>query len=248
MFLLKRKNKESTKPKKKPTLFGHDTGSDSDTEDRFLLSVRSKEAKVNSQVSKCAESETDYVAKDTHDGSGYREKSPATTLKYIGGLKDAANQRKKTFEAARQQLRDQSVRSFDGMVFESSEYKQIRREKTVDRQDNESDEESDSKGNDKLFYNRILDARMGSSLVQPNIPSKKLISEKLDKIIEQAAANTAAASAAEQQQDMEITSPAHHLGTSFDHKLASLLKSKVTPDSLKLYRKRYWERQNLAAS
>ncbi|KAG7193050.1 uncharacterized protein KQ657_001166 [Scheffersomyces spartinae] len=247
MFLLKRKKKEGHGPKKKPSLFGTNVSSDSDdNEDRFLKSIKSKEAQVMSQDTAVLQDNyedsrtTNETNQSSSSGSPLGPSSGAvpSSSKYIGGLLDAASERKKTFERARKQAQDRRVDSFGGMVFKSSEYKKIRHSKNIDENidGDDDDDDDDDEDNEGLFYNRILSAKMGESIAEPIRPHKTVKKESKAQISVKSDTSTT--------NTITNTSTPTPLFSNIKD-LKTLIESKVTPQSLDLYKERYWKRQNV---
>lgn len=219
--------------------------SDSD-EANFTKSIQAKSQKIAKQLSRETDSEMEQIVSNVEEGpneaSDTRPKKEG--LKYMERLLHAKKQREKDRMISKQEDTDRRAADENAMVFESDLYKKQKNEiLNLKKQDEAKEEEP----NNAQFYSRILQMKDQGIIDDP--PARETI-ERVELPIQSYEEQKPVYSRKGKVTNTVKREIFKDDGTIDEHKklierLKELVKSKLTSNDIREYKKRYWNRKDI---
>jgi len=254
---LKRKGStyKSTLKKPRKNGFGFNNGqngsSESESEEMsFEKSIQAKSQRIAKQLSEDNKTDiVDIISELEEPDSKNQPKQKVEGLKYINKLLESKKQRAKDRILSRQEYTNKQIEeNKDAIVFESEDYKKQKEEVLKMK---EEDLVEDKEPNNAQFYSNLLQVRDRrndvSDIPQSIIPSQGGNRREANEVFENNKTNESKGITRKTGFSMNIL---NYKSNEKDEKnqlienLKNLIRSKVTPDDIREYKKRYWNRHD----
>lgn len=219
--------------------------SDSD-EANFTKSIQAKSQKIAKQLSRETDSEMEQIVANVEEGPNEASDTGPKKegLKYMERLLHAKKQREKDRMISKQEDTDRRTADENAMVFESDLYKKQKNEILNLKKQDEAEEEEP---NNAQFYSRILQMKDQGSIDDPparetiepvELPIQSYEEQKPVYSRKGKVTNTV-------KREMFKDDSAIDEHKKLIERLKEVVKSKLTSNDIREYKKRYWNRKDI---